>query len=418
MDREIPLKERRRKRLIMWGKVAAVVLVVAGAVVWFTDFSRSEVKRSSLQIAKADRGTIETTVSASGKVSPLIEELVTSPISSRILEVYHCSGDSVSEGEPLMLLDLTTVKNELQALLDQQKIKLESLRQQRINAANSLKELEMRLEVKQMTVAQLRRDLDNEIYLDSLGSGTGENVMRAENLWRIADMELRQMQQELVTRRDFNAADIHTRELELEIFNRDLEAKRRMLTDAHILSPRNAVVTQIVNTIGQRVSSGDQVAVVADLAHYKVEAEISDTYGDKVANGSRAVIRIGKAEIPAVVSDLSPVSKGGVLSFTARPDSDGDPRLRSGLRADVYVVTNVIDDVVRIPNGPFYTNGPGAYDLFVVNSDSTQLEKRTVTLGQANYEWVEVISGISPGEQIVISDMSAYKRNHSLKVKN
>lgn len=418
MDKEIPLKERRRRKLLKWARVAGVVLVIVGAVVWFTDFSRSSVRRASLQIAEADRGTIETTVSASGKVSPLIEELITSPISSRVLEVYHSAGDSVREGEPLLLLDLTGVQNELQGLYDQQKIKLEALRQQRINAANSLKDLEMRLEVKQMTVAQLRRDLDNERYLDSLGSGTGENVMRAENAWRIADMELRQMQQELVTQRDFKAADIRTRELELEIFNRDLAAKQQMLVDARILSPRNAVLTQIVNTIGQRVGSGEQVAVVADLAHYKVQAEIADTYGDKISNGSRAVVKIGKATLPARVADLSPVSKGGVLSFIARPDDDGDPRLRSGLRADVYILTNVIDDAVRIPNGPFYTNGPGAYDLFVLTPDGTQIEKRTVTLGQANYEWVEAVSGIAPGEQVVISDMNSYKRNNSLKLKD
>lgn len=417
MDKEIPLKERRKRKIIAWSKVGAVVLAAVGAVVWFTDFSRSSVRRSSLQIAAADRGTIETNVSASGKVSPLIEELVTSPISSRVLEVYHSAGDSVREGEPLLLLDLTQVQNELQGLHDQQKIKQEALRQQRINAANSLKDLEMRLEVKKMTVAQLRRDFDNEIYLDSLGSGTGENVMRAENSWRIADMELRQMQQELITQRDFKAADIRTRELEYEIFHRDLIAKEKMLVDAQIRSPRNAVLTQIVNTIGQRVGSGEQVAVVADLAHYKVQAEIADTYGDKISNGSRAVIKIGKAVIPASVADLSPVSKGGVLSFIARPDDDGDSRLRSGLRADVYILTNVIDDAVRIPNGPFYTNGPGTYELFVLSPDGTQIEKRTVTLGQANYEWVEVVSGISAGEQVVISEMSAYKRNNSLKLK-
>ncbi|MDE6366187.1 MAG: efflux RND transporter periplasmic adaptor subunit, partial [Muribaculaceae bacterium] len=86
-------------------------------------------------------------------------------------------------------------------------------------------------------------------------------------------------------------------------------------------------------------------------------------------------------------------------------------------RADVYVKTNVLDDVVRIPNGPFYSAGPGAYTMFVFSADGSELERRGVTLGQANYEYVEVLSGIAPGEKVIISDMTPYKNRATLKLK-
>ena len=77
---------------------------------------------------------------------------------------------------------------------------------------------------------------------------------------------------------------------------------------------------------------------------------------------------------------------------------------------------DVMDDVVRIANGPYY-QGPGEYRLFVLTADGSSIKKRIVSLGDCNYEYVEVRSGIEPGERIVVSDMSDYKTNNMLKIK-
>jgi HlyD family secretion protein len=60
--------------------------------------------------------------------------------------------------------------------------------------------------------------------------------------------------------------------------------------------------------------------------------------------------------------------------------------------------------------------GKGEYDLFVVDSEY-ELVRRKVTLGDANYEMVEVVSGLKEGEQVVVSDMSAYKNKDKMKLK-
>ena len=60
--------------------------------------------------------------------------------------------------------------------------------------------------------------------------------------------------------------------------------------------------------------------------------------------------------------------------------------------------------------------GPGKYDLFVLTSDN-EAEKRKVELGQSNFESVEVISGIKPGERVIISDTKSYTSNSKLRIK-
>ena len=114
------------------------------------------------------------------------------------------------------------------------------------------------------------------------------------------------------------------------------------------------------------------------------------------------------------MSDVTPLSKNGVISFTVQLEEDSHRRLRSGLKTDVYVMNAVKDDVLRIANASYYI-GKGEYELFVVNGD--QLLKRKVQLGDSNYEYVEVISGLEPGDQVVVSDMASYKDKNKLKVK-
>ena len=77
---------------------------------------------------------------------------------------------------------------------------------------------------------------------------------------------------------------------------------------------------------------------------------------------------------------------------------------------------DVVDDAIRIPNGSYYT-GPGTYSLFFMSQDGKKLEKHEVKLGSSNYEYVEVQSGIRPGDRIVLSDMSRFKESSSLRVR-
>lgn len=157
------------------------------------------------------------------------------------------------------------------------------------------------------------------------------------------------------------------------------------------------------------------MAVISDLSHFKVEGEIADTYGDRVSAGGKAIVKIGSDKLEGTVSSVTPLSKNGVISFSVQLKEDNHRRLRSGLKTDVYVMNAVKEDVMRIANGSFYV-GRGEYELFVCDSDS-ELVKRKVQLGDSNFEYVEVLSGLRPGDRVVVSDMNSYKNKNKLKLK-
>ena len=415
MDREISKEVQRkeqRKQFIRIGTAVGGFIVLIVVVI---SMLQTSLKRKDLNISTVDKGVIEVSVSASGKVIPAFEEIINSPINSRIVEVYKRGGDSVDVGTPILKLDLQSAETEYNKQLDEEQMKSLQLEQQRVTNHNKLSEMEMNLKVFRMELDRKAVELRNERYLDSLGAGTTDKVRQVELDYNVSILKLKEDEQKYKNEQALAEADLKVKELELNIFRKSLAETRRTLEDAQIRSPRKAILTYVNNEIGSQIGQGAKVAIVSDLSHFKIEGEIADTYGDRIAAGSKAVIKIGSEKLDGTVSDVTPLSKNGVISFTVQLEEDNHKRLRSGLKTDVYVMDAVKDDVLRIANSSYYV-GKGEYELFVVNGN--QLLKRKVQLGDSNFEYVEVVSGLQEGDQVIVSDMNAYKDKNKLKIED
>lgn len=415
MDREIPKEVRdkeRKKKFIKYGAIGVAAVVCIAVLI---SFMRSSVNRKDLVFSEVDNGTIEVSVSASGKVVPAFEEIINSPINTRIVEVYRKGGDSVDVGTPILKLDLQSTETEYKKLLDEEQMKRYQLEQLKVNNNTYLSDLSMQVKISAMKLNRMEVELRNERYLDSLGSGTTDKVRQAELNFNTGKLELEQLRQQYANESKVKEADLKVKELEFNIFSKSLAEMKRTLDDAQIRSPRKAILTYINNQVGAQVAEGSQVAIISDLSHFKVEGEIADTYGDRVAAGGRAIVKIGNEKLKGTVSSVTPLSKNGVISFIVQLNEDNNKRLRSGLKTDVYVMNAVKEGVLRLANASYYV-GRGEYELFVQDSKD-EIVKRKVQLGDSNFEYVEVISGLKPGDKVVVSDMSSYKNKNKLKLK-
>lgn len=415
MDREIPKeirKKERNKRIAKLGGTGAAIIVGISLLI---SFMQSSVKKRDLIFSAVDKGVIEVSVSASGKVVPAFEEIINSPINSRIVEVYGKGGDSVEVGTPILKLDLQSTETAYNKLLDEEQMKRYQLEQLKINNETQLSNMAMNIKVSAMELSRKEVELRNERYLDSIGSGTTDKVRQAELAYNRGKLELEQLRQQYENEQKVKAADLKVKQLEYNIFSKGLAEMKRTLDDAQIRSPRKAILTFVETQVGTQVSQGQQIAIISDLSHFKVEGEIADTYGDRVAAGGKAIVKIGSVKLDGTISSVTPLSKNGVISFSVQLNDDSHKRLRSGLKTDVYVMNAVKEDVMRIANASYYV-GRGEYELFVLSSDN-ELVKRKVKLGDSNFEYVEVISGLQPGDQVVVSDMNQFRNKNKLKLK-
>ncbi len=163
MDRQIPVSVQRKRKVIRLGKWLCGFIVVMGVGAWLGSQMLTTIDRKTLVVSEVDRGTIEVSVTATGRIVPAFEEVVTSPISSRILEVYAHSGDSVDVGTPLLRLDLQSAETEMAKALDEREIRRQQMEQLRTNIETQLSDRRMQIEVEEMKLSQLEAQLHNEI---------------------------------------------------------------------------------------------------------------------------------------------------------------------------------------------------------------------------------------------------------------
>ena len=416
MDREISkeeIKKRRNKKIIRAG---AIVLIIFTCFIIVEKWLGQSVNRADLTFSTVDRGTIEVSVNASGKVVPIFEEIINSPINSRIIETYKKSGDAVDAGTPILKLDLQSAETDYQKGQDDEQMRISKLQQLKVDQNTKLTDLAMQIRVAQMKLNRMRVEMHSEKYLDSIGASTRDNVHQKEMNYNVARIELEQQKKQLINERLSSAAEYKVQKLDLDMFIKSLGEIKRTLEDAKIRAPRKAILTYINNQIGSQITQGEQVAVVSDLSHFKITGEIADSYGDKISVGGKAIVKIGGKTINGTISSVTPLSKNGVINFTVQLKDDHNSVLRSGLNTDIYVINSVKSDVMRIANSAYYT-GPGIYSLFVANSNG-EIVKRKVKLGEAGFDYVEVLSGLKPGDKVVVSDMNDYKDKNKLKLKN
>lgn len=414
MDTQIPreiVQKRRRKQIIrlsvIGGACTALFIILVGVL-------RSGIDASTISTAVADQGALEVSVTASGKVVPLFEEIITSPVSSKVLEIYKKSGEQLREGDTILRLDLDATNTDFERQRDELEMKKSKIDQQTANAETQLSEMAMQIRIDSMRLKRSEVQLRNEQYLDSIGASTTDKIRQAELELAVQAMQYEQLKLKYANLKKNASADLRVTELDFNIARKKFALAAKTVGDAQVRAPRPATLTWVNDQIGSTVAQGAQLAILSDLTHFKIDAEISDSYAEKVSPGSKAVVEIGNAKLTGSVGNVVPAVENGIIKFSVTLDRNDAPKLRSGLKADVFVINSVKEDVVRLTNRSYY-HGPGKYELWVVADGVAR--KRNVVLGESSYEQVEVIEGLGPGERVIVSDMSRYKADTKLKIR-
>ena len=413
MDRQVSperlKREKQRRYLII---AASAVLLFFGGW-WLLSFMQGSISAASLRLGRVDKGEVQIATSASGEVVPAFEEIITSPVQARLIAVLKHAGDSVHRGEPLLELDLQSVRTEFEKLQDELRMKQTQLHRQEVQLRGELNAKRRELKVKAMQNDRRRAELQSERYLDSIGAGTTDKVREIELANRVAALEYEGMVENLRDREATAAAEQATARLEIEIFRKTLEEKRRQLDDARIASPRDGVLTFVLSEVGTLIGAGSQVATVSDPKHFRIQADIADDYAQRLSVGAKAVVNLDGRRIEGTVTNITPAAKNGVVRFYVGLSADETYALRSGLKVSVYVLTALRNECVRIPFGNYY-HGEGLYEMYVRRGST--LVRREVRLGGSGESFVEVMSGLEPGEEVVLQTLDAAFRN-SKKIK-
>lgn len=414
MDRNIEqqvLSGKKRKTTLY--VLLGVILMVA--VIFVIRYSLgSTLHQSEITTAIISRGNIENTINASGEVLPEFEEVISSPIAASVQKVLLDAGSRIAVGQSILMLDKSAAQMEYEKLKFQLESKQNDIRKIKLDLDKSFYDIKSNNNIKQLRINSLKASVENAKRLLKAGGGTREDIEQAELNLKVAQLEKQQLENEISSKQQSMRLQMKEVELAASIQQNDLDLLSRKLKQANIQASRNGVVTWVNKNIGATVQPGEVLARIADLSGFKVKGTISDHNIDLLKTGMTAIIRIGETQVRGKVVNIYPSVQNATVSFDIKPDSSSNKLFRPNLKADVFLVTDQHEQVLRVNNGPAFQGTPSQY-IYVLKDGIAR--RKLVQIGLSNFDYVELKDQLKEGDVIITSDLKEFKNSSQINIK-
>jgi HlyD family secretion protein len=425
----VTMKQRRarRKKQIIYGLIALVVLWIVGSIIW----GKRE-KPIPVTTETAIRKTIVQTVSATGKIQPEVEVKISPEVAGEIIELPVEDGMRVKKGDLLVKIKPDSYK----ALLEQQEAAISAAK------ATNLQQ--------KATMMKTEHDFK-----------------RAEDLFNkklISEQEYNAAQAAQDVAKNTYESSLH----EIERAEAGSSQARDQLSKTTIYSPIDGTVTILNSKLGERLVAtgqfaGTEVMRVADLGHMEARVDVNENDVVNVKLGDKAQIKIdayGDRRFKGTVYQIGNTGKTTgtgtqeeVTNFEVKIRiEDHDVELKPALSCTADIQTNEVKDVVAVPmqavtirtgetnlspeeiekkkqkvarrdkgdNNAEFVDGRAekvaqkeereklAKVVFLKKGGKAEMVK--VTTGISDDTYTEIKSGIQPGDDVISGSYSAISR--------
>ncbi len=414
MDRPIDKTTIRRRRLratlpYVFG-LMAIIAVGSLLVGWL----KPSVRHDRIRLATVEEGSMSATIDATGLVVPRFDQIITAPLATRVARIRKKPGAAVSLGDTIALLDDRGPRRDVTRLQEQIALKENQRVVSELALARGRSDLASEKAIKELELKSHRLDVERNRQLFDMGLITRDQVRKSETDAERVAIELQHLADKAAYDRQDHEAALEGLARELAILQTDLDQAREQLARTVIAADRQGIVTWVVASEGASVGAGEVVARVADLTAFRVDATLSDVLARRLAEGLPAAVRSGDVRLTGRVDRILPSVNNGIVTFEVALDEPGHRMLRPNLRVDVHTVTDHRQHTLRLKRGPLL-NVEGNDAVFVLRGD--RAVRTRVEIGLSNFEFYEITSGLVPGDQVIISDMSDYRNMQEVKIR-
>ena len=385
-------------------------------VVWLLvrdNSSTLRVDARTISVGQVVRGEFNDYIRVTGQVQP-ITTVQLSPLEAGIVErLVVEEGTSVKKGDVLVVLSNTSLTLEIlnseAELAEKQNIlrnTLISMEQQKLDLRLDKVQLDLDVERKRRTWQQ-----NEELYRNNL-------IAREDWLQSKEDYELAAKKRELNIERQvqdslYRTVQIEQMEDNLANMKRNMELIRQRIGNLQVKSPIDGEVGLLDVVLGQSVTSGQKIGQVNDLSDYKVEAQIDESYIDRVRAGLDATFERQDTAFTMRLRKVYPEVRNGQFRADFTFVGAHPRNIRSGQTYYLHLELGQPTDAVIIPRGSFYQSTGGAW-IYVLAPEGDRAYKRQIRIGRQNPQYYEVLEGLEPGERVIVSGYENYGDNDVL----
>ncbi len=397
-----------------WPLLAGVALVlgIAWAAHAWLNASRS-FDGSRLRVATVQRGDLVRDIAADGRViaanSPILYAISAGTVTLKVV-----AGDVVKQGQELAVID----SPELRSKLAQEEATLAGLEAEASRAAldATLARAKSRKETDQAGIERQAAERDLQRYQRGFEGGAVSqiDVARAEDAMKKAQITLSNAQTD--ARLQGQGADLDARNKRLLADRQKaVVAEVQRQVDALTLrAPFDGQVGQVQATQHTNVIANAPVLGVVDLSRFEIEIKVPESFARDLAIGMPAQLTSGSGQpFAGEISAVSPEVVNGEVTARVRFTDKQPPGLRQSQRMSARVLLDTRRNVLKVERGPFIEQSGGRFAYVVTGSDAS---RRPVQLGVSSLGEVEVLSGLQPGEKIVVSGADLFGDNDRVSI--
>ncbi len=406
---DIPRKSQARKRLIRRVLIGVILLGAIGGISWYLQRlqpAAPSVDRATVWIDTVKRGEMIRQVRGIGTLVPLEIRWLPAVTDGRVEQKPVLPGARVNADT--ILLVLSNPQLELEKLNAEWDWKA---------AESAYVDLKVKLENQQLAQEAEAARIRSDHSQATLRAEADENLNKlglipdltlkldkvtAQELGNRLDIERKRLE----ANKDSIRAQLEVQRVKVEQLKAVYELKKSQFDQLRVRAGVSGVLQLLPVEVGQRVTPGTNLARVADPTKLKAELKIPETQAKDIQIGQSASVDTRNGIIPARVIRVDP----SVISGTRTVDVALLGELPKGAVPDLSVDGTIelerLTDVIYVGR-PVQGQAESLITLFKLDTETGEANRVQVRLGRSSVNAIEVREGLKPGDQVILSDMSA-----------
>ena len=404
MDRVV-VRKRIDKRILIAGGAGAALLLVLLFWLFAPRADSMSVARERLAIGAAQSGTFDDFLPLRGRVTPLVTVYLDAVEGGRVDQKLVEDGAHVTQGEMLAVLsnaELQLSTLEKQAEVEQQ---LNNMRSQEL-ALTQTRNANLRdLNQAETDLAKMRRQYELQKPLADKGFVSTKTFNDTRDDLQYQQQRLQILKQSIKQTETLQTSQLQQLRVASTSLNSSMGIARSNLGQLSIRAPVTGELSGFDIQLGQSLQQGERIGQIDSTGGNKLQADVDEYYLGRVHVGQTATADVDGKTYRLKVAKVYPQVRNGQFQIDLTFDGPSPASIQRGQTVQTKLTLGDSSKAVLIPNGAFFNDTGGSW-VFVVDKSGNGATRRQVQLGRRNTDFIEVVSGLSPGEQVITSSYS------------
>lgn len=402
---DIARAKKVRRVVYSTGLVAVLILVTVG--VSRLEPAAPRVERDTVFMDTVQRGEMLRQVRGTGTLVPEQIRWISAITNSTVERILLRPGVTV---EPdTVIVELSNPQLEQSALEAQLSLRAAKARYESREVALDRDMLTQQALVASaesaLTLAEYEAQLDEELFADELVS----ELQLRQKQSRVNQLRIQHEieEQRLAIQGSAAKAELAAEQADVDRLETIYQLRQDEVGDLRLTAGVSGVLQEVPLEEGASVTPGTNLARVGDPSRLKAELRIPETQARDIQMGQPASIDTRNGIIPGHVVRIDPAVTAGTVTVDIALDGELPRGARPDLTVDGTIELERLENIIYVGR-PVFGQEESIVSLFKLQPDTDEAVRTRVSLGRSSVNTIEVLEGLQPGDQVVLSDMSQW----------